>query len=106
MLKTVLAKSIDNIFQFYKNNRYTIKTFLLYREFGCIRDSLPEEVNLNTTATNEYVTNIEHKNHVIKDYARALIGNFPFKNKSGIIIIELILFVEHWLNQEPWDNGV
>ena len=68
--------------------------------------SLPEEVNLNTTATNEYVTNIEHKNHVIKDYARALISNFSFKNKSGIIIIELILFVEHWLNQEPWDNGV
>ena len=42
-LKTLLANSIVNIFQFYKNNVYTIKTFLLYRYFGCIRDSLPEE---------------------------------------------------------------
>ena len=30
-LKTVIANSIGNIFQFYKNNRYTIKTFLMDR---------------------------------------------------------------------------
>ena len=41
-LKTVLANSIREIFQFYKNNGYTIKTFLMDRDFECIRDSLPE----------------------------------------------------------------
>ena len=70
-LKTVLANSIGNIFQFYKNNGCTIKTFLVNREFECIRDLLPEEDNLNTTATNEHVPDIEHKNRVIKDHAIA-----------------------------------
>ena len=32
-LKTVLANSIGKIFQFYKNNGYTIKTFLIDSEF-------------------------------------------------------------------------
>ena len=65
-LKTALANSIWKIFQFYKNNVYTIKTFLMDREFECIRDSLPEEANLNTTATNEHVREIERKNRIIK----------------------------------------
>ena len=32
-LKTVLANSIGKIFKFYKNNRYTMKLFLVDREF-------------------------------------------------------------------------
>ena len=54
-LNTVLTNSIGKIFQFYKNNGYNIKTFLMDREFECIRDSLPEEDNINTTATKEHV---------------------------------------------------
>ena len=41
--KTVLTDSIGKIFQFYKNNGYTIKTFLVDRYFECIHESLPEE---------------------------------------------------------------
>ena len=32
-LNTVINNSIGNIFQFYKNNGYTIKTFLIDSEF-------------------------------------------------------------------------
>ena len=42
-LNTLLAYSIKKIFQFYKNNEYTIKTFLMDRDFEGIRDSLPDE---------------------------------------------------------------
>ena len=31
-LNTILAKSIEKIFQFYTNNGYTIETFLMYME--------------------------------------------------------------------------
>ena len=31
-LNTIIANSIGNIFQFYKNNEYTIKTFLMDRD--------------------------------------------------------------------------
>ena len=57
-LNTILANSIGKIFQFYKNNGYNIKTFLMDREFECIRDSLPEEENLNTTATNDCMAEV------------------------------------------------
>ena len=105
-LKTVLANSIREIFQFYKNNGYTIKTFLMDREFECICGSLPEEANLNTTAKNEIFTDIERKNCVIKEPSREVISTFPFNNTPGRIIIEIIRFVGIWLNQEPSENGV
>ena len=38
ILKTVLSNYTGKIFQFYKNNGYTIKTFLMDREFECIRE--------------------------------------------------------------------
>ena len=65
-LNTVITNSIGEIFQFYKNNGYTIRIFLMDRKFECIRNSLPEEANLNTTATNDNVPDIERKNLVIK----------------------------------------
>ena len=69
------------------------------REFECIRESLPEEENINTTSTNEDVPYIERKSCVIKESARVLIIAFLFKKILGRIIIELIWFVGLWLNQ-------
>ena len=51
----VLDNYIGKIFKFYKNNGYTIKMFLMDREFECISESLPEKDNINTTAKNEHV---------------------------------------------------
>ena len=65
-VNTVLTNSIGEIFQFYKNNGYIIKTFLMNRKFECIRDSLPEEANLNAATKNDNVPDIERKNRVIK----------------------------------------
>ena len=48
-LKTVLAYSIGKIFQFYRNNGYTIKTVLMDRDFEFIHESLPEEEMLIPT---------------------------------------------------------
>ena len=41
-LKTVFTNYIGKIFQFYKNNGYTIKMFLMDRYFECVCESLPE----------------------------------------------------------------
>ena len=57
-LKTLLANSIEKMFQLYKNIGYTIKMFLMDREFESIHYSLPEEVNLNTTATDNHLPEI------------------------------------------------
>ena len=55
-LNTILPNSIEKIFQFYKNNGYTIETFLMDMELEWIYDSLPEKENINAIATNEHVT--------------------------------------------------
>ena len=57
-LNTILANSIEKIFQLYKNNGYTIETFLMEMELEWIYDSLPEEENINDIATNEHVSEI------------------------------------------------
>ena len=57
-LDTILANSIEKIFQFYKNNRFTVETFMMNMELEWIHDSLPEEENDNTIATNEHVSDI------------------------------------------------
>ena len=105
-LKTVLAKYTVNIFHFYKNNGYTIQMFLMDRKFDCIRDSLPDEENINTTAANEHIPEIERKNCMTKQRARALIINFTFKKIPGQIIIGLIQFVGLCLNQDISGNRV
>ena len=69
-LKTVLTKFIGKTFQSYKNNGYNIKNFLTDMEFECICDSLSEEANLNTTATNVHFPDIERKHSIIKECAR------------------------------------
>ena len=98
-LKTVLLNSIGKIFQFYKNDGYNIKMFLMDREFKCMRYSLPEDANLNSTVTNYHVPEIECKNCVIRESVRALISTFSFKNIPDQITIELIRFVGIWINQ-------
>ena len=57
-LNTILANSIEKMFQLYKNNGYTIETFLMEMELEWIYDSLPEEENINDIATNEHVSEI------------------------------------------------
>ena len=42
ILKIVLTNSIEKDFKLHKNNGYNIKSFLMDREFECIRDSLYE----------------------------------------------------------------
>ena len=76
------------------------------RDFECISDSLPDEVDLNTTSRNDYVPEIKWKNRIIKEREGALIITAPFKNISYQIIIELIRFLGLGINQEPLDNGV
>ena len=63
---------------------------MINKEFDCIRDSLPEEENLNTIAENAHVPEIKRKNHVIKEHAQVLISTFTFKTIPCQIIIELI----------------
>ena len=55
-------------------------------------------LNINSTATSEHVPEIERKIQVIKERARSIQINIPFKRTPRIIIIELQKFLVIWIN--------
>jgi hypothetical protein len=61
-----LVNSIKKIVNLDKQRGFTIETALMDREFECLRDDLPE-LNLNTTAASEHVTDVERQIRVLKE---------------------------------------
>ena len=52
------------------------------------------------------MSGVECRKRVIKERARVLVSNFPFKKIPGRIIIELIRFVGICINKSPEYNGL
>jgi hypothetical protein len=76
-----LIKSLLKIVSLYKARGFTPSTALMDRDFECLRLAhLNHGVNLNTTAASEHVPDIERQIRLIKERARALRSNLPFKN--------------------------
>jgi hypothetical protein len=63
-------------------------------------------VNLNTTAANEHVPDIERHIRLIKERDRAIQSTMPFKIIPGRMIIEMMAHVVLWLNAFPPASGV
>jgi hypothetical protein len=75
------------------------------REFECLRDDIPE-VNLNTTAASEHVTDIDNQIRGINERMRAVRSTLPFKKLPSHMIIEMMKYVALWLNGFPHLSGV
>jgi hypothetical protein len=74
-------------------------------EFAPLKDDLPK-INLNSTAADEHVSEIERQIRAIKERSRAIRSTLPFKRLPVRIIIELMNFVTLWLNDFPPSSGV
>jgi hypothetical protein len=75
------------------------------REFEPLRDDLPE-ITVNTTATDEHVTNVDRQIRVIKERAREIRSTLHYNRLPARMVIELIGFVTLWLNTFPPKSGV
>jgi hypothetical protein len=82
-----------------------VVTTLIDNEFAPLRDDLPE-VNLNSTAADVHITDIERQIRVIKERSRAIRSTLLFKRLPARIIIELVNFVTLWMNDFPPSSGV
>ena len=63
-------------------------------------------LNVNPTATSEYVPYIERKIRVIKERTRSIRIKAPFKRILRQIIIKLLNFVVMWMKNPPVKSGV
>ena len=71
--KGKLGNSLKIVIIIYNNSGYKIRTALMEREFDCLIPDFPE-IKINSTATSEYVPEIERQIRVIKE--RALLMSY------------------------------
>ena len=75
-----LAKAIHNIKSVYTNKDISIKMIFIGNEFDVLRTTLQEtELNLNTTAADEHVPEIEQQIKVVKERVQSTWDSLPFK---------------------------
>ena len=63
-------------------------------------------ITLNVAAANKHVPQIERRFRVIKERSRAIRNSLPYATMPKIMVVELMYFVVHWLNDFPARNGV
>ena len=76
------------------------------QEFDCLRDIMPGNLDLNTTAAGKHIPEIERQIRLLKERAHAIWSRLPFQKVPERITIELILFVVLWLNYLMPASGV
>jgi hypothetical protein len=86
---------------FTKQNQ-PMHTILGDNEFEAIREDMMElGVEVNVTAKEEHVPEIERQHRVIKERAWAVIQTLPYKNIPKKMRIALVQNVIFWLNNVP-----
>jgi len=88
--------------EFTETEERPIHTILADNEFVAIQAEMEEDgINVNTTAKEEHVPEVERQNRVIKERARAIIQTMPYAGIPRKIRIALIQYVVYWLNNIP-----
>ena len=76
-------------------------------EFEPIQSQLTElGITLNTTSWSEYVPEIEHQIHVIKEQVHACCHTLPFKSITKLMTIEMVKNAVMWINAFPPKEGI
>ena len=77
-------------------------------KFGSIQDNIDalEGPALNTTSTNEHVTEIERNFRVLKEKMGALTSSLPYLSIPRIMVIETVNSILLWINDFPSNGGV
>jgi hypothetical protein len=76
----------------------SVHTILADNEFESLREEIEEcGTQVNVTAKEEHVPEVEHQNRVIKERARAIIQTLPYKSVPKKMRIGLSYYV-FWLN--------
>jgi len=74
-------------------------------EFQCIKEDM-RPINMNITAPDGHVGEVERSIRTIKDRARSTVHGLPFKRLPRLFIRELVSHVIKSLNIFPYTNGI
>jgi hypothetical protein len=100
-----LCKHLEWVLQVYWRAGFVLRTILMDGEFEKVCSCLPN-VECNTTAAKEHVSEAERMIRTVKERARGLIATLPLMDIPRRMKIEFIYFVILWLNAFPVKNGI
>eukprot|EP00804_Cyclotella_cryptica_P006122 CCRYP_010732-RA/>CCRYP_010732-RA protein AED:0.20 eAED:0.22 QI:0/0/0/1/1/1/2/0/901 len=101
-----LIKALEKVILIYRREGFIVKTCLMDMEFEKLKSDMGP-VEIITTAAREHVGDIEWYIRVIKERARSVASQLPYKiQMPDQMVIHLVKFVVMWVNALPHHNGI
>eukprot|EP00956_Cyclotella_meneghiniana_P042120 scaffold248363_cov77-Cyclotella_meneghiniana.AAC.3 len=103
-----LCNGLKAIVNLYKRAGFICQAALMDNEFEPLKTHLLDTIDINTTAKNEHVGEIERKIRHVKDHARCVRASLPFKHVAmpKAIINAMIHHIVLWLNAFVSPQGI
>ena len=103
-----LTNGFKNILNLYKRAGFIAQCALMDNEFEPLKGPLLDTIEINTTAKNEHVGEIERKIRHVKERVRCVKSTLPYRHKAlpHAIIKAMLSHVVLWMNAFVSDQGV
>jgi len=105
--KSTIIKSLEQVINAYYGRGFEIRHVLMDGQFECIRKHMEAAgINLDTTAQDEHVPEIEKYIQTVKERIRAMTNTLPFEQLPHCLIVEIAYNAIFWLNCFPHKEGI
>jgi len=105
--KSTIIKSLEQVINAYHRRAFKVQHILMDRQFECIRKYMEATgINLNTTAWDEHVPEIERYMCTIKERIRVTTNTLPFEQLPHQLIVEIASNAVFWINWFPYKDGI
>jgi hypothetical protein len=81
-----LANVLKLVIRLYRRAGFVCQTALMDGEFKKVKERLINTIEVNVTARNEHMPEIERKIHHVKDRSRCIKADVPYKIMPSIMI--------------------
>jgi Reverse transcriptase (RNA-dependent DNA polymerase) len=103
----VVLTALKDVVKRYRGGGFSVEMLMTDGEFESLRGDLAAmRVNLNTTARDEHVGDIERYIRTVKERTRATYNTLPFERMPNRMVIEIVYTSVFWLNSFPSPNGI
>ena len=101
-----LSNALKQTLSVYKRAGFICQLGLMDGEFDKVKERMSNLLEINTTAKNEHVSEIERKIRHTKDTCRSIKAAMPFKVLPNAVVKALVINAVMWMNAWTQKNGV
>jgi hypothetical protein len=102
-----ILKQITNVRNIYIKRGFLLKIVEVDRQFDPLCGALSEiGVTLNRCSSEEHVPVAERRIRTLKERRRCICNTLPFKKLPGMLVVQMVITCNFWLNIFPPKNGI